>query len=149
MSELSISELQARTGLPSSALRFYERKGLLGSTGRSGGKRMYAARAVEQVALIDLLKLGGFTLAEIAALVGPTGRTAPDWRAKALAKLGELDERARQVEQAQKALRHTLDCSQEHLDDCAVHHRILRAHADALATAAQSRSGGREGQTTM
>lgn len=139
MSELSISELQARTGLTSSALRFYERKGLLRSTGRSGGKRMYDESAVEQVALIDLLKLGGFTLSEIAALVGPTGRTAPNWRAIALAKMRQLDERAQQIHRAQTALRHTLDCSQDHLDDCSVHHRVLRAHANALATAAKNK----------
>ncbi|MBC6462667.1 MerR family transcriptional regulator [Actinomadura sp. HBU206391] len=140
MSELSISELQARTGLASSALRFYERKGLLRATKRAGGKRIYDEDAVEQVALIDLLKQAGFTLSEIAALVGPSGRTAPNWRAVASAKLRELDDRVQQIQQAQKALRHALDCRHDHLDDCPVHHRILRAHAEALAAAANNTS---------
>lgn len=136
MGELSISELRTRTGLASSAVRFYERKGLLRATGRAGGKRVYDESAVEQIALIDLLKQAGFTLSEIAALVGPTGRTAPDWRAAASEKLRELDDRVQRIQRAQKALRHTLDCTHGRLDDCPVHHRILRAHAEALATAA-------------
>ncbi|MCP9952819.1 MerR family transcriptional regulator [Actinomadura madurae] len=138
MSELSISELRARTGLASSALRFYERKGLLQATRRAGGKRIYDEDAVEQVALIDLLKRAGFSLSEIAALVGPTGRTAPNWRDAASAKLRELDDRIHQIRQAQKALRHALDCEHDRLDDCPVHHRILQAHAKALATAAKT-----------
>jgi DNA-binding transcriptional MerR regulator len=136
MGELSISELRARTGLASSALRFYERKGLLRATGRVGGKRFYDEGAVEQVALIDLLKRAGFTLSEIAALVGPTGRTAPEWRAVVSAKLRQLDERVQQIEQARTALRHILDSPHDHLDDCPVHRRILRKHARALAGAA-------------
>jgi DNA-binding transcriptional MerR regulator len=136
MGELSISELRARTGLAPSAVRFYERRGLLRATGRAGGKRVYDEDAVEQVALIDLLKRAGFTLSEIAALVGPNGRAASNWRAEAAAKLRELDDRVQQLQQARKALRHTIDSPHDRLDDCPVHHRILRAHAEALAQAA-------------
>lgn len=140
MGELSISELRARTGLASSALRFYERKGLLRATGRVGGKRCYDEGAVEQVAFIDLLKRAGFTLSEIAAFVGSTGRTTPDWRVMASAKLRELDDRVQQIQQAQTALRHLLDCRDDRLEDCPVHREILRAHAEALATAANNRT---------
>ncbi|MEU8310779.1 MerR family transcriptional regulator [Actinomadura sp. NPDC048955] len=141
MSELSISELRARTGLASSALRFYERKGLLDVTRRAGGKRVYGEDAVEQIAFIDLLKRAGFTLSEISALVGPNGRTAPDWRAVIAAKLRELSDRVQQIQQAQSALRHALDCGLERLDDCPAHRRILRAHAAALADDAGGRNG--------
>ncbi|MFI0487250.1 MerR family transcriptional regulator [Actinomadura sp. 9N215] len=138
MSELSIAQLRARTGLASSALRFYERKGLLHAARRAGGKRVYDEDAVEQVALIDLLKRAGFTLSEIAALVGPSGRSAPDWRTMAAAKLRELDDRVQQIERARKALRHAIDSRHELLDDCPVHRRILRAHAETLAADAKS-----------
>jgi DNA-binding transcriptional MerR regulator len=140
MGELSITELRARTGLAASALRFYERKGLLRATGRVGGKRCYDETAVGQVALVDLLKLAGFTLSEIAVFVGSTGRTAPDWRDIAVAKLRELDDRAQEIQQAQTVLRHILDCPHDRLDDCPVHHSVLRAHAEALATAANNKT---------
>lgn len=139
MGGLSISELRARTGLASSALRFYERKGLLRAIGRVGGKRVYDEGTVEQVAFIDLLKSAGFTLSEIAAFVGPTGRPAPNWRAMASSKLRQLDDRIQEIQQAQTALRHILDCQHNRLDHCPEHHRILRSHADALATAAKNR----------
>ncbi|WP_280371374.1 MerR family DNA-binding protein [Nocardia wallacei] len=138
MGELSISELRARTGLASSALRFYERKGLLRTTGRVGGKRFYDESAVEQVAFIDVLKLAGFTLSEIAEFIDATGQTTPDWRALAAAKLSELDQRIQRIQQAQQALRHALGCRHENLDDCPTHHRMLRMHAAALASAALS-----------
>lgn len=148
MGELSISELRSRTGLAPSAVRFYERKGLLRSTGRPGGRRRYAEDTVERIALIDLLKRGGFTLSEIAALVGPQGRAAPDWRARAAAKLRELEDRARQLEQAQAALRHVLDAETDRIEDCPVHQRILRAHAEALAAAAPTNGAVRSGRGT-
>lgn len=140
MGGLTISVLRARTGVAASALRFYERKGLLRAAGRAGGKRFYDEGAVEQVALIDLLKLAGFTLSGIAALVGPSGRTAPGWRAAAGEKLRELDDRIREIQRARTALQQMLGAPNEHLDDCPEHHRILRAHAEALATAASSRT---------
>jgi DNA-binding transcriptional MerR regulator len=138
MGGLSISELRARTGLAASALRFYERKGLLRATGRVCGKRFYDEGAVERVAFIDLLKLAGFTLAEIAALVRPTDRTTPGWRAMALTKLQQLDDRAREIERARTALRQMLGAPYDRLDDCPEHHRILREHAEELAAAAGS-----------
>jgi DNA-binding transcriptional MerR regulator len=138
MGELSITELRARTGLAASALRFYERKGLLRAIGRVGGKRCYDESAVEQVAFVDLLKLAGFTLSEIAVFVAATGRSAPDWRDLAVVKLRELEDRAQKIQQAQTALRHILDCPHDRLDDCPVHRSVLRAHAEALATGANN-----------
>lgn len=133
MSELSISELRARTGVASSALRFYESKGLIHATRRAGGKRVFDETAVEQIARIDLLKQAGFTLSEIAALFGPNGRAAADWRAMAAAKLRELDDRLQRIERARTSLQHAVDCPHDHLDECPVHNRVVRAHAEALA----------------
>ncbi|UGT55242.1 MerR family transcriptional regulator [Nocardia asteroides] len=143
MGELSISELRERTGMAASALRFYERKGLLRASGRAGGKRCYDERAVEQVAFIDLLKSAGFTLAEIAEFLTPRGSAESGWRALTSEKVRQLDEQVARIRQAQEVLGHLLDCRHEHLDDCPEHHRVLRAHAAALATAAE-----RPGTTT-
>ena len=48
---ITISEVAGRTGLAPSALRFYERRGLLKPVGRAGGKRTYSPFAVVQVAV--------------------------------------------------------------------------------------------------
>jgi DNA-binding transcriptional MerR regulator len=70
MAELLITELSRVSGLPSSALRYYERVGLLAPVGRSGGGyRLYDERAVERLAFIGRAKRLGLTLGEIGDLV--------------------------------------------------------------------------------
>ena len=130
----SITELSRRTGLASSALRFYERKDLLRPIGRAHGKRVYTDGAVEQVALIDLLQLAGFSLTEIAAFIDPHGRAAPDWRHQVRKKLTELDERIEKIRRAKAIVQHTVECPHERLDECPVHQSAVRFHATTLLT---------------
>lgn len=132
--DLTIIELGERTGLASSALRFYERKGLLRSSGRSGGMRVYDESAVEQVALIDLLKIVGFTLGEIAELLDGRGRVAADWRGKARLKVGELEARIAELRRARAILQHTINCPHPTLNECQVFHAGVAEHAARLAT---------------
>jgi DNA-binding transcriptional MerR regulator len=131
---LTMTDLQARTGLASSALRFYERKGLLRPVGRRGGMRVYEAEAVEQVALIDVLKRAGFTLNEIGAFVDPAGRVAPDWRDRMRTKIREIDQLIQDLTRARLILEHTVRCPHERLDDCPKHRSFVHAHATTLAS---------------
>jgi DNA-binding transcriptional MerR regulator len=137
---LTITELGQRTGLASSALRFYERKGLLRSAGREGGMRVYRSDSIEQVARVDLLKLAGFTLNEIAGLIDTDGRVARDWRGRARAKLAELDGRLRETRRARVMLEHTIQCPHKLLHECPIHQQAVRSHA---ATLAGRRTNGR------
>lgn len=66
---IAIGELARRTGLASSALRYYERVGLLSPAARAGGRRHYATSSAERVALVQLCQDAGFTLREIRALL--------------------------------------------------------------------------------
>lgn len=132
---LDISELSALTGLAPSALRFYERRGLITPIGRAGGKRIYRAGAVQQVALIDLLKISGFTLPEIAALVDPDGHVSPDWRERARAKQEHLRRQLTDIERALAMLQHTIDCSHTSLHDCPIHQAVVDMHAETLPSA--------------
>jgi hypothetical protein len=52
--------------------------------------------------------------------------------------LHELDRQIHEIRQARAGLQRTIDAPYEQLDDCPVHRRILRAHAEALATAART-----------
>ena len=138
MGVLTITEVTERTGLASSALRFYERKGLIEPVGRAGGKRVYDERCVEQIALIDLLKVSGFTLTEIASLVDPRGRVAPDWRERSRAKQDELAERLAEIDRARVMLQHTIECPHRSLHDCPIHQQVVAAHAQTLSARASS-----------
>lgn len=66
---LSISEIQAKTGLSARTLRYYEELGLLPGVRRSrGGRRVYGPDELERLRFITRLKTLGLSLAEIKEL---------------------------------------------------------------------------------
>jgi DNA-binding transcriptional MerR regulator len=70
VAHILINELARESGIPSSALRYYERVGLLTPVGRSaGGYRVYDDRSVERLAFIARAKRLGLSLDEISDLV--------------------------------------------------------------------------------
>jgi MerR family transcriptional regulator, redox-sensitive transcriptional activator SoxR len=91
---LSIGEVAQRTGVNASAIRFYERRGLLLKPDRVGGQRRYTATAVRRLEIIDAAKQAGFSLDEIGTLLSSTDRGAPaheQLQALAARKLPEVD----------------------------------------------------------
>ncbi|MEU7530923.1 MerR family transcriptional regulator [Saccharothrix sp. NPDC042600] len=104
---LSIGELSERTGVPTSALRYYDEVGLVRPTARVGGRRRYAASAVRDVSLILFLRDIGFSLTEIGRFLtgGQQGR-----RELIDDKLAELAERQRRIDVARAALEHGRRC---------------------------------------
>ena len=122
---IAIGELARRTGLASSALRYYERVGLLSPAGRAGGRRHYGASSAERVALIQLYQDAGFTLREIRALVG-SRKTRP-WTRLVEAKLRELETRIAQAERAKVLVQHALACPHRNLLRCSNFRAAIKA----------------------
>lgn len=129
---ITISDVAARTGVAPSALRFYERRGLLRPVGRAGGKRTYSPFAVVQVAVIDLLKQGGFSLTEIAEIVDADGHVDPDWRHRARTKLAELEEQIAFAERAKQLIEHTIACPHPTPDQCPIFVGFVAQHVRSL-----------------
>jgi DNA-binding transcriptional MerR regulator len=125
---ISISELARRTGLASSALRYYERAGLLSPAGRAGGRRHYGASSAERVALIQLCKNAGFTLREIHALIAVGSRKSRPWIRLVEAKLRELETRIAQAERAKALVQHALACPHRDLLSCSNFRAAIKAH---------------------
>ena len=69
---MDISEVAKLAGVPASTLRFYEDKGLITSIGRRGLRRLFSANVLERLALIALGRAAGFSLNEIASMLGLT-----------------------------------------------------------------------------
>ena len=130
---ITITELGARTGKASSALRYYERERLLEPVGRQGGRRVYPSRSVEQVALIDLLQVAGLTIGEIRSILTPEGTFAEDWREQALAKIERIDRLLGELELAKSILEHTTHCPHGALEECPTFQKGVRDHAATLA----------------
>ncbi|MDR6624711.1 MerR family DNA-binding protein [Caulobacter segnis] len=123
MFDIDISELSQRSGVKASALRFYEEKGLIVSTGRRGLKRLFAPETAERLSLIALGRACGFTLDEIADLLD-----GPDIdRARLRAQIAQLDRRIEQLTRMREGLRHAADCKVPILTDCPRFRRIVKA----------------------
>jgi MerR family redox-sensitive transcriptional activator SoxR len=73
---LTVGEVAHRSGFASSALRFYERQGLVHATRTSGGQRRYERNVLRRLAFIRAARNVGLTLDEVAAALD----TLPDKR---------------------------------------------------------------------
>jgi MerR family redox-sensitive transcriptional activator SoxR len=130
---LSISEIARRTGLQSSALRYYEKAGLIKSSARVGGRRHYTPEVLQRLATIALLQEVGFRISEIAGLVRGGGHREK-WRELAKAKVGEIDDHIDRVNQARELLTAALACGCSSLDTCELISARRGRHRKAVQT---------------
>ncbi|WP_328807863.1 MerR family transcriptional regulator [Nonomuraea antri] len=114
---LDIGEVARRSGLAASALRFYERKGLIEAEGRNGLRRAYRPETLERLALIACARDAGFTLAEIAAFLRAKPSDAR-LRARLAAKEREVSARVDQLTRLRDSLRHAAGCTHDPLVEC-------------------------------
>lgn len=74
-----MGDVTQATGVSDQAVRHYERRGLLHSTGRtSGGFRLFPAETIPRIRLIKDLQGMGFSLEEIRTLLAPARKGDPD-----------------------------------------------------------------------
>ena len=85
---LSIGELAARSGVSVSALRYYERIGLLPPAERERGRRRFPAATVGRLQIVAVAKRAGFSLREVSALLAAADRDAADEGLRELAAHG-------------------------------------------------------------
>lgn len=120
--QISIGALAARSGAATSALRFYEARGLIGSSRSPGGQRRYPRATLRRVAFIRAAQQVGLSLAEIGeALAGlPEGRTPTraDWARLSLTWRVRLDERIALMEKLRDSLTGCIGCGCLSLTDC-------------------------------
>jgi len=113
---LSINTVANATGLQSSALRYYEKVGLIRPAGRASGRRQYHPSVLQRLAAISLLQEAGFTIAEVRQLLA--GPVQGAWRSAAKRKLDELNERLSRIAAARELLVSAIQCDCSGLDTC-------------------------------
>jgi DNA-binding transcriptional MerR regulator len=126
MQYLDIAAVAQQSGVPASALRFYEEKGLIASVGRRGLRRLFDARVLERLALIALGQAAGFSLDEIAGMFTPDGRPMIDRKALAT-KADELDRTIQQLGSMRDGLRHAAVCPAPSHMECPSFRRLMQA----------------------
>ena len=126
MGDLNIAAVARLSGFPASALRFYEEKGLIRSTGRKGLARLFDPGVLDRLNLIALGRAAGFSLGEIARMFAPDGRPRID-RGKLAARADELDKTIRNLERLRDSLRHAAACPAKNHLECQSFRRLMRA----------------------
>jgi DNA-binding transcriptional MerR regulator len=127
---IDIGEVTDRSGLAASALRFYEREGLIKSVARSGLRRQYAPEVLQRLAAISLARLSGFTIAEIRLLFATNG-TPEEWKPLAAVKVEELSAQIERLEFLRTNLQHALGCKSPNIWSCKYfQHALATAHED-------------------
>jgi MerR family redox-sensitive transcriptional activator SoxR len=122
MAQLNISEVAREVGLRPSAIRYYEKIGLLPFAERKGKQRRYDTTALYRLAIIQRARQLGFTLDEIRQLFfgfGTVARASERWERLSRRKLAELDNLMDSIKAVQRLLRKMMqDCRCETMDQC-------------------------------
>jgi MerR family redox-sensitive transcriptional activator SoxR len=124
---LSIGEVARRSGVATSALRFWEERGLLDSERNSSGHRTYAPDALRRVALITVGTSIGIPLTEIerslAGLPHDRPPTKRDWERVSTTWRAHLDARIAAMETMRSRLTSCIGCGCLSLRDCSLSNR--------------------------
>ena len=125
---MDISEVSKQTGIPSSALRYYEQKGLIASVREKGARRRYATNVLDQLALIALGQAAGLSLDEIRSMLSPYGPPNID-RQLLSAKADEIDALIKRLKAMSNGLRHAAACPAPSHAECPSFQKLLKAAA--------------------
>jgi MerR family redox-sensitive transcriptional activator SoxR len=118
---MKIGELARRASLNPSAIRYYEKLGLLAPPQRLGGQRRYPSDALDRVLLIRFATDMGFTLGEIKLFLSglrdntPVG---PRWKKLATRKIAEVDQNIARSLKLKTLLQGLLRCHCASLQQC-------------------------------
>jgi MerR family transcriptional regulator, redox-sensitive transcriptional activator SoxR len=118
---MKIGELAARAGVNASAIRYYEKRGLLPAPERHGGQRRYAVAAADRLLLIRFAVEMDFTLAEIRLfLEGFRENRSPSarWRKFAGQKAREMEQIIDRAQRLRDVLQRLQGCHCACLHEC-------------------------------
>jgi MerR family transcriptional regulator, redox-sensitive transcriptional activator SoxR len=119
---LTIGDISRRSGVASSALRFYEERGLIASERTGSGHRRYRRPVLRRIAFIVFAQRVGLSLEEIAAELAqlPPDRapTRRDWSRLSSKWSARIDERIAELERLKLGLTECIGCGCLSLDRC-------------------------------
>jgi DNA-binding transcriptional MerR regulator len=116
---MAIGEVAARAGVPTSTVRYYDRRGLLAADGRTSGHRRYSEESLRRLVFIGMLQDAGLSLDDIIGVLNATD--VKEWKAIGRARLAALDEEIAKLQAARSYLAGALLCRYDHpATDCKV-----------------------------
>jgi MerR family transcriptional regulator, redox-sensitive transcriptional activator SoxR len=118
---MKIGDLAERADVSASAIRYYEKAGLLSPPHRVSGQRRYSADALDRVLLIRFASDMGFSLTETKTFLSGLGSgtpVGPRWKKLARSKIQEVVKNMQREKRLKSLLEHLLDCRCVSLNVC-------------------------------
>jgi len=116
---LSIGDLAQRAGVPTSTVRYYERRGLVAPDEWKSGQRRYYEASLRRLVFIGMLQDAGLSLDDIAGVLGAA--RASEWKAIGRQRLAALDATIEELQLAREYLAGALLCRYDHpATDCQI-----------------------------
>ena len=119
---LTIGEVSRRSGVASSALRFYEQRGLITSQRQDGGQRRFPRHVLRRIAFIVFAQRVGLTLdeigAELAKLDPNRAPSGAEWSRLTETWVARIDERIAELQRLRGGLDECIGCGCLSLDRC-------------------------------
>ena len=127
LQSITIGALSRRTGVPVSAIRFYEERGLLVSSRSEGNQRRFRRSDIRRLSVITIAVKLGLSLAEVEAAMArlPTDRspTYGEWQRLALDLRARIDGKIQLLNRARSRLDGCIGCGCLSLDRCRLTNR--------------------------
>lgn len=131
MEQMTIGEVAQRTGVATSALRFYEREGLIDAGRSDGGQRRYPRDVLRRVAFVRAAQTVGLSLDDIRAALASLPRsrtpTKADWERLSRSWRPRLDARIDELVRLRDKLTDCIGCGCLSLRACALYNPADRA----------------------
>jgi MerR family copper efflux transcriptional regulator len=109
---LTIGEVARQAGIASSAVRYYERRGLVRADARVSGQRRYRPETLRLVVFVGMLQDAGLSLDDIAGVLG--AGTVGEWKSIAEQRLAALEREIDKLQNARDYLAGALLCRFDH-----------------------------------
>ena len=123
MSQLTISQLAEKAGIPTTTVRYYERIGLVEPEDRSASNyRLYSRASLDKLRFIKAAQAIGFTLEDTRALLTDESGSPPKCgpvQGLIEDRLADVEERLKDLRHVRKVLKSALEqCQQQKKSDC-------------------------------
>jgi len=121
MSLMHTGDLARRVGIAPSAIRYYEKAGLLPVPSRRSGRRQYGIETLGRLRIIQVAREAGFTIGETKIFLSgfsATTRPAARWRLLAVRKLAEFEITISRIERMKTVLESSFNCECLRIEDC-------------------------------
>jgi MerR family redox-sensitive transcriptional activator SoxR len=110
---MTIGEVAKATGVPASAIRYYESNGIIPKPSRKNGVRQYAPDAIDEIRALRFYRATGIPIRGLAAIGGqPRGTSSRGvvWAEVVRARIDDLDAWMREAKRSKELLEQVITC---------------------------------------